>query len=749
LEIIMFRRPRTPRNGISHRGNARWAFAICALGLALLAADAAKEGVKTADPDRADAAGVGADAQRAGRLVRVPLPITGMVDENVKQAVRRLIDEFPPDGPRPVLILEFWPQPNTKGEGSEFGRSHSLARFLTSPTVSRVRTIAYVPRSIAGHAVLPAIACEQIIMHPEAEFGNAGVDESSVDATVRRVYTDIANRRRTVPAAVALGLLDKRQQVYVVDGNRYVLGDELEQLKRSGAVAEIETIIPEGEVGNFTGNDMQKKYRFASHLVADRAELAQVLGLPPSAVERDASFGGAWHGVRVNLNGPINERVTSQIQNAITDRMRSGKVNFVLVCIESPGGSPTYSASLGKCLADLPEGEIRTVAYVPEQALSDAALVALGCDHVIMGEGAVLGGAGTQQISKRQIASLRDEVIPQLARQKSRSWSLWAAMIDPDLEVAQYRQEGSGVTGYFSSAELDQQMDPSAWVKVEVATQPGTMLQVTGEQAYEMGLARYVVANLHDLKQIYQLEGDLTTVKPNWALQLIDALAAPELAWMLVFIGGFCLIPELVSPGIGIAGFLACLCFLMFFWSQFLHGTAGWLEILLFVGGVCCILLEILVLPGFGIFGLGGGFMVIASVVLATQTFVLPRNDYQLSQIPQSLFPLAAMLGGVVAALVLMRHILPRTPMVNQVMLPPPEGEQLEEISRREAMVTWDHLVAKHGKTTTPLVPAGKARFGDDLIDVISEGEVIDRGVDIRVVEVHGNRVLVERVEPS
>jgi membrane-bound ClpP family serine protease len=87
--------------------------------------------------------------------------------------------------------------------------------------------------------------------------------------------------------------------------------------------------------------------------------------------------------------------------------------------------------------------------------------------------------------------------------------------------------------------------------------------------------------------------------------------------------------------------------------------------------------------------------------------------------------------------------------MVNQVLLEPPDEEKLEEISRREAMVTWDHLVTKHGKTTTPLVPAGKARFGDDLIDVISDGEVIDRGVDIRVVEVQGNRVLVERVEPS
>jgi membrane-bound ClpP family serine protease len=206
---------------------------------------------------------------------------------------------------------------------------------------------------------------------------------------------------------------------------------------------------------------------------------------------------------------------------------------------------------------------------------------------------------------------------------------------------------------------------------------------------------------------------------------------------------------ELMSPGIGIPGFIACICFLFFFWSQFLNGTAGWLEILLFVAGISFVALEIFVLPGFGIFGLGGGAMVIAGVVLATQTFVVPRNAYQFSQVPQSLLPLAAMVAGGVAALVLVRHFLPRTPVVNQMFLQPPEGTQREELSRRESLVEFEYLVGKCGKTTTQLMPAGKARFGDELIDVISQGDVIESGTDIRVLEVLGNRVIVEPVEPS
>ena len=61
----------------------------------------------------------------------------------------------------------------------------------------------------------------------------------------------------------------------------------------------------------------------------------------------------------------------------------------------------------------------------------------------------------------------------------------------------------------------------------------------------------------------------------------------------------------------------------------------------------------------------------------------------------------------------------------------------------------WEHLIGKQGRTTTPLMPAGKARFGDELIDVISQGEVIDRETSVRVLEVLGNRVIVEPVETT
>ena len=39
--------------------------------------------------------------------------------------------------------------------------------------------------------------------------------------------------------------------------------------------------------------------------------------------------------------------------------------------------------------------------------------------------------------------------------------------------------------------------------------------------------------------------------------------------------------------------------------------------------------------------------------------------------------------------------------------------------------MTLDHLAGKRGMTMTPLVPAGKVQFGDDVVDCISNGELI------------------------
>ena len=203
------------------------------------------------------------------------------------------------------------------------------------------------------------------------------------------------------------------------------------------------------------------------------------------------------------------------------------------------------------------------------------------------------------------------------------------------------------------------------------------------------------------------------------------------------------LVIELHSPGIGFGGLVAALCFALFFWSAYLGGTAGWLEIILFCMGAVLLIMEIFVLPGFGIFGIAGGLMVVFSLVLASQTFVVPRNEYQIGQLRNSLLTLCAAGVSTFVAGCVIRAYFPRTPGINRMMLAPPSDAEAADIARRESLAQWEHLLGKTGVAQTPLLPSGKALFDNELVDVVADGQSVDRGRQVVVVEVRGNRVVV------
>ena len=182
-------------------------------------------------------------------------------------------------------------------------------------------------------------------------------------------------------------------------------------------------------------------------------------------------------------------------------------------------------------------------------------------------------------------------------------------MIDPNLNV--FRAKRLGDVEYFCDEELGEQPDQAKWQKDALVTEPGRPLKLSGQQAADFDLANRVVDNFAQFKQYYGLEDDPALVEPGWA-DFLDPRPGLAGAGVLLLLIGFAgLYIELHSPGVGIGAFVAVVCFLLFFWSHYLGGTAGWLQVTLFVAGVCCLLLELFVIPGFGIFGLGGGAMVL------------------------------------------------------------------------------------------------------------------------------------------
>jgi membrane-bound serine protease (ClpP class) len=698
------------------------------------------------------------EEKKIGRTLRLTLPITGRTFDRAQRFVRKTIEQYQAEGTRLVLVFEFYVPPDQVelARTSKFGAAYDMADFLTSEELNKVRTVAYIPQPIEGHAVLVAAACQEIHMAKDAALGLAGAAEKAIDDQYRRAYKKIANLNKNIPDEIALWMLEPSHEVLLVPtdaGRKYVAPGDLEELEKHFSIDKnkirklFDPLDPAHSIasvsGMIRGEEAAKEHLFKSlYLANSRADAAHALELPLEDLDEDPGLVGEWRAVRIDLKGPMSEDKASQVEKLIEAQIREDK-NFICLWIDSPGGSLAASQRLAYYLGSLDASKVRTRAYVPVQARSDAALVALACNQAVMLPQAELGGPGAQEFTQEELAdaerAIRDEASPW----KAHPWPLVAAMIDRQMTV--YCCTRPGEVKYLSEKEigLEEQQHPEVkWNKERITRLDKPPF--SGQEAVKYDLAALTVEDFAEFKQHYVLENDPSLVEPAWSSFLIEALTSRGAAFFLLVIGFAALYVELHVPGVGIGGFVATVCFALFFWSRFLGGTAGWLSVTLFAAGICCLLLEFFILPGFGIFGLGGGILVLASLVLASQTFVLPHNPYQWGQLQRSLLTIAAAFIGFTAVASVLRKWLPRAPIVNQVLLEPPSGEEAETISRREAMVDLHDLVGRRGVTATQLTPSGKARFGNRLVDVMTEGDLVPRGTEIEVVEVRGSRVIVK-----
>jgi membrane-bound serine protease (ClpP class) len=213
---------------------------------------------------------------------------------------------------------------------------------------------------------------------------------------------------------------------------------------------------------------------------------------------------------------------------------------------------------------------------------------------------------------------------------------------------------------------------------------------------------------------------------------------------LLILAGLVALFMEITSPGFGVPGTVAIACFAVIFASNFLLGTVGSFELLLFLLGIVLLVLEIFVIPGFGIAGISGIILVVFALVLSMQGFVVPEFDWEWERFHRNVLIVVGNMAGAFVLFAVFAKYLNRMPMFNRLLLSTSQEStagytvQTEDVSLR--------LLGSRGEAVTTLRPVGKAEIEGDVVVVETEGDFISAGTEIEVVAVNGNRVVVREV---
>jgi membrane-bound serine protease (ClpP class) len=363
---------------------------------------------------------------------------------------------------------------------------------------------------------------------------------------------------------------------------------------------------------------------------------------------------------------------------------------------------------------------IPTVAFVNKRAISAGALVSLAAEKIAMAGGGTIGaatpvqagqpGAPAQPVEEKTVSYVRKE-FRATAESRNRPPLLAEAMVDADVEI------------------------PDVVAK-------GKLLTLTTEEALKHGLADFRAESLEAvLEQTGYAEAELRPVSPNWAENLVRFLTHPLVSSLLITVGMLGILIEIRTPGFGFPGALGLASLALFFWGHWLVELAGWEELLLVGAGLLLLALEILVFPGFGVAGAAG----IAALLIGLAMSLLGTGatwEAVSDAAGRVVFSLLFALAGSLLAL----RFLPRLPFGRRLILETALAPGGAPTSRPESDRSW---LGKQGEAVSPLRPSGIAVIDGERLDVITEGDFVDRGERVEVARVEGNRIIVRRARTA
>lgn len=462
--------------------------------------------------------------------------------------------------------------------------------------------------------------------------------------------------------------------------------------------------------------------------------------------------------------GPVVVEIGTQLSAGTLSLVRRGIARAqagggtLVLRLDTPGGEVGLMGKLARALDRARGEELRVVALVDKHALSAGALLALTCDSIYMTPGSTIGAAMPIQssggltlpgaVNEKFLSAFRAD-FRSWAESHGRSGLLAEAMVDPAVEVVLI--EENGLERLVSGEEWDQLSASGAPVtRKATVSAAGSLLTLTAEEAVRHGIADGLCRDLPDLVE-GKLFMDLTAaeyVRETGAESLATLLN--RTAPLLILLGVLFLYLEVQTPGFGLFGSLALLCFALMLWGGYLAGLAG-LEHFALIGlGLALVLVEIFLVPGTLIAGLTGLACVAVGLIWSQLGPSMPLSSALDRHLLLAAFNTTVLwaVGGLLGA-ALATRLLPHTPIGRRLLLAPtdPRGTHGAALATPGAADRPPPAIGALGRTLTPLRPVGKLELlGEPGVEYEGSavGPALERGVRVRVIELSTGRLLVE-----
>ncbi|PKL88595.1 MAG: peptidase [Ignavibacteriae bacterium HGW-Ignavibacteriae-2] len=412
-----------------------------------------------------------------------------------------------------------------------------------------------------------------------------------------------------------------------------------------------------------------------------------------------------------SIEGDIDLGLAPYVKRVITEA-ENNFADAVIFKINTFGGRVDAATQIKDAILN---SKVKTIAYIDKRAISAGALISLSCEKIIMVPGASIGAttvvdqSGLKQSEKAQ-SYMRSEMRA-TAEKNNRRTDIAEGMVD----------ERVVVEGLVDSTQL---------------------ITLTSQEAIKYGIADTILTSLNEVLAAYNLENaEIIDVDVDWAEKVVRFISNPIISGLLIMIGLVGMFTEVKTPGWGLPGTMAVIALALFFGANYILELASAIEIILFVAGVILLLVEIFIIPGFGVFGILGILFMISGLFLGLIAD-FPLIDW--SDISFAIIQLASTFVATGILIFIMSRLLPKSNIWNNLILVKNLDAQSGYTMSRPSFI---HLLNSSGKSYTDLRPAGTVVIGDERYDVVTAGEFIPRGTPVKIIRVEGSKVVVEEIK--
>ena len=448
----------------------------------------------------------------------------------------------------------------------------------------------------------------------------------------------------------------------------------------------------------------------------------------PSFSAKESSGGGPVVYV-VPVREDIMPPLVYLIRRGVKDAMKA-KAEVLILDMDTNGGRVDTTEEIIEIISQF---KGTTVTFVNRKAYSAGAFISFATQKIFMAPQSVIGAAAPIMMSPGGTGASE---MPDTMEVKATS--AVSALVRAHAEKNGHNPEVA-----------DAMVKKSRELKIgdTVLNQKGEILTLTNveaEREYDDKklLSAGTVSSIKEItKTLGLISPKVVTVAPSGTEKLGIWLNA--ISPILLMIGIVGIYIEFKTPGFGLPGIVGTCAFLLYFLGGYVAGLSGFEWVAIFVLGLILLGVEFLVFPGLFVFGLFGALLILTALIMA-MVDKYPGGPV-FPTLPQLTLPLTdlslGVLGAIIVATLLIRF-LPKGPMGKLLVSQTASGVlttmQIDQAQQLQKGLT--------GVAISTLRPGGKAQFGDAILDVRSQGELIEKGQQVRIIRHSGSEPVVEQV---